>query len=159
MRNVLLLGSFLVSISLMACGGSGGSGDSTGPVLESATPNPIVRTQLFGDGGNLYKPVSDDHGSGGGNLVVLFDRQFTEAFDSCEIPLADGTVAPLICIDNQPWTQKPYSCFSNGERQTWRANFRCGAVGEIKVTCRSLTQEVIFTVPEAVRGHVCTRFG
>lgn len=122
-------------------------------------PNPVVATEYFGEDGNLYKPESDPEGSGQGNLVILLSSKFTEQFDSCEIKLSSGEVAQLICIDDQPWTETPYSCFSNGGRQTWRANFKCSAVAEIKVSCFEDKQEVIFTVSEAERRSVCNRFG
>ena len=139
---------------------------NTNTVSESAEAdlatvgNPLVTsTQLFGSGGNLYKPVSDADALGAGNLVVLFDSSFTNQFESCSIPLADGTTGNLSCIDDQPFTQIPFSCFSNGNRQTWRANFRCEAVGSVVVTCLDFNQEVIFTAPAGQTGAICSRFG
>ena len=121
--------------------------------------NPIVSTQFFGRDGNLYKPVSDPDASGGGNMVVLLSSQFTEQFDSCEIPVRSGRKAQLTCINDQPWTQIPFSCFSNGNRQTWRASFGCSEVAEITVTCYQFNQEVVFTLPDESKFRVCTRFG
>jgi len=126
--------------------------------LISSNPIP-TRTETFGVDGNLYKPVADDHGAGAGNLVVLLGSKFTEAFDSCEVTLNTGEVRQLVCIDDQPWTHIPYSCFANGDRQHWRADFKCSAMSEVKVTCREEKQEVVFTAP-AGRGHeLCSRFG
>lgn len=121
--------------------------------------NPITDIQFFGQNGNLYKPRGDDHGAGGGNLVVLLSSQYTVEFERCEIRLRSGQVAQLRCINDQPWTQIPYSCFSNGNRQTWRADFKCSDVAEVSVTCREEKQEIVFTVPERQRGQVCSRFG
>ena len=150
MKNLILC--LIIIVFMSACGSSSSGG-------EGETDNPIVNTQFFGQNGNLYKPSADGHSSGAGNLVVLFDSSFTTRFDSCEIKLATGEVAQLLCIDYEEWTQTPFSCFSNGNRQTWRANFTCDKAGEVLVTCRDAMQEVVFTVPEEVRGHVCTRFG
>ncbi len=122
--------------------------------------NPLVRsTQFFGQNGNVYKPVSDETASGGGNMVVLFSAAFTRQFESCSVLMGDGSSRALTCIDDQPWTQIPFSCFSNGNRQTWRADFRCGSVGAVVVTCVDFNQEITFTVPEGQQGNVCTRFG
>ena len=122
--------------------------------------NPLVRsTQFFGQNGNIYKPVSDLEASGGGNMVVLFSSAFTRQFESCSIIMGDGTSRALTCIDNQPWTQIPFSCFSNGNRQTWRADFKCSSVGSVVVTCIDLNQEITFTVPEGQEGNVCSRVG
>lgn len=172
-RNKFYLRAICLSVSicflgsLLGCGDSGGGDSESDSFLESApldseakAVNPIASSvQYFGQGGNLYKPVSDEHASGGGNVVVLLDRQFTERFDTCEIPLVSGEMAHLECVDYVPWSHTPYSCFANGDRQHWRASFRCGSVAEIRVVCRDENQEVTFTVPEEQRGWVCTRFG
>ncbi len=152
---------FFLSL-LSACGSSGGDGSIDDPFGEtpvSEAPNLIVSTQFFGENGNIYKPQSDDKGAGQGNMVVLFSASFTTQFESCSIRKSNGEIAPLLCINDQPWTQIPFSCFSNGNRQTWRANFSCNEVGEVKVTCKDMNQEVVFTVPESARSFVCTRFG
>ncbi|MCO6431967.1 MAG: hypothetical protein J5J00_14000 [Deltaproteobacteria bacterium] len=154
---------FILTVSTLfaACGGGGGGDGSTSEPEggDFLTGNPIVSTQFFGESGNLYKPASDETSSGQGNLVVLLSSQFTTQFDSCEMRKANGEIAQLICINDQPWTHVPFSCFSNGGRQTWRANFRCNEAAEVRVVCRDLNQEVTFTVPDAALGHVCTRFG
>lgn len=187
MRYVIILfvSFFFVSCSfLISCGGSSNSSNDTAEVMkepadetaapetaapETAVPetaaaeiveaNPIVETQFFGQSGNIYKPESDPEASGDGNLVVLLSSQFTEQFDRCEIALNTGETKQLVCINNQPWTQIPFSCFSNGNRQTWRADFKCSSAAEVKVTCFEDNQEIIFTVPEAQRGQICSRFG
>ena len=143
------------------CGGSsGGDGDSVSEEMTTEeVANPIARTtEFFGAEGNLYKPRSDITGAGAGNLVVLFSSKFTQEFNSCETTLNTGEVAQLICINTEEWTQVPFSCFSNGNRQTWRANFKCEAMAEVKVTCFDDNQEIDFTVPEAQRGQICSRF-
>lgn len=159
-----LVGGFFLS----GCGDSSSSSEedlfvddaALSAVSEGAkSANPIVSTQYFGQGGNLYKPVSDVDASGGGNVVVLLDRQFTERFDTCEIPLTNGEMGRLECLDTVPWTHTPYSCFANGDRQHWRATFRCGSVAKVEVVCRDENQEVTFKVPEGQEGWVCTRFG
>ena len=153
MKNIII--SLLLLVLMSACGSSSSGGDSG----NMETDNPIVERQLFGQNGNLYKPSADPKSSGAGNLVVLLGQQFTTRFNSCEIKLASGEVAQLLCIDNEDWTQVPFSCFSNGNRQTWRANFTCDKVAEVLVTCRDAMQEVVFTVPDELRGLVCNRFG
>ena len=155
-KSTVLL-SLLSLIFITSCGGGGGGSDSEDSDLSPT--NPITSTQFFGENGNLYKPRSDDHASGAGNLVILLSPQFTTRFDTCEIKKNDGTVASLLCIDDQDWTQIPFSCFSNGGRQTWRATFPCNEAGEVRVVCRDLLQEVTFTVPDTSLGQVCGRFG
>lgn len=152
--------AFPALLTLTGCGGDSGDGEEE--IIEpppAAAPNPIVSTQYFGQNGNLWKPRGDDHGGSPGSLVVLLSAQFTEQFDTCEVPMADGTIGQLICINNQPWTQTPYSCFTNGDRQTWRAPFGCEDAGDVKVTCKQENQEVIFTVPDGVGKNTCQRYG
>jgi hypothetical protein len=160
MKKLLIL---LPLCFIISCGGGSGSEDdlvNAGEVLsEVIEDNPIVKTQFFGDGGNLYKPKADAHGAGAGNLVILADASFTRQFESCSIKLNTGEISQLYCINDQPWTQIPYSCFSNGNRQTWRANAKCEDVAEVKVTCKDLNQEIVFTVPEEVRNRICWRHG
>lgn len=95
---------------------------------ESAPGNTVMFDD-FGVDGNLYKPVSDATGAGGGNAVVLLSSKYTEEFDSCTLTLADGTAHNLICL-KAAFTQTPFSCFSNGNRQTWRAGVRCEEVAD-----------------------------
>ncbi len=135
------------------------SSESASGGADVVVENPIVSTQFFGQNGNLWKPAGDDHGAGAGNLVVLLSAEFTEEFDSCEVVHASGEVRQLICINDQPWTHTPFSCFSNGDRQTWRADFKCSEAAEVKVTCREEKQEIVFTVPDQVKHQVCSRFG
>ena len=103
--------------------------------------------------------MSDPEGAGRGNLVVLLAQKFTEQFDSCEVMLNTGETEQLLCINDQPWTQIPFSCFSNGNRQTWRANFSCHNMAEVSVVCKSPSQEVTFSVADEQKGNICTRFG
>ncbi|MCB9030524.1 MAG: hypothetical protein H6619_05685 [Deltaproteobacteria bacterium] len=156
-----LISLFILS-TLIACGGGAGSTglDSTS---SSSASDPIVEKVVtrdyFGTDGNLYKPVSDLTASGAGNMVVLFSAKYTEQFDSCRVSKDDGTTADLICINDQEWTHIPFSCFANGNRQTWRANFKCSSVGEVVVTCLLGTDEYVFEAPNGQTGNVCTRFG
>ncbi len=126
---------------------------------EITTPQIKQTVDYFGRDGNLYKPKSDPEASGDGNLVVLLSSKYSKQFDSCEIKTNSGEIAQLYCINTEPWTQIPYSCFSNGNRQTWRANFKCNDVSEVKVICRLPNEEVIFTVPKGQTNWICTRFG
>lgn len=89
----------------------------------------------------------------------MFDPTFSEQFESCEVTKTTGETAQLVCINDQPFTQIPYSCYSNGGRQTWRATFTCDEVAEVVVTCYLRDEVYIFTVGEAARPQVCSRFG
>lgn len=154
-----LLLSLLLLLTLMACGGSNDdSVDEATATTSSSSSLSSVETHYFGQNGNLWKPAGDEHGGSPGNLVVLFSAQFNNQFDSCQVTLVDGSTAQLICINDQPWTQVPYSCFTNGDRQTWRATFGCSHVAEVKVICHIGTAEYIFTVPDTYLGSVCSRF-
>ena len=156
MKTLNLISLFLACSLLIACGGGSSKSSSNVPAEDDG----IARsTEVFGQDGNLYKPRADGHSSGAGNLVVLLGAKFTTQFDSCEIMLNTGEIAQLICINNEEWTQVPFSCFSNGNRQTWRANFTCDAVGEVRVVCRDATREVTFVAPDPFIGSVCSRFG
>lgn len=115
----LTLTAFLLIVCL-SCGGSGTTTEGTGANLVF---------EDFGIGGNLYKPVSDETGAGGGNVVVLFDSKFNQEFESCTLSLADGTAHNLSCLKAE-FTEVPFSCFSNGDRQTWRAGVRCEEVSD-----------------------------
>ena len=138
-------------------GGSGGDDDPEQQAIEET----IVRAieEIFGTEGHLWKPRADDISSGAGNLVVLLGTEFTTRFDTCKVPLNDGTMADLVCIDDQPWTQTPFSCFSNGNRQTWRANFTCDQAARVEVVCQDSEKQVVFTVGDGALGAVCSRFG
>lgn len=155
--NIVLSFCCILLGGLIGCGGSGG-GDSE-IVQEDQSITKVVIEESFGVEGSLWKPVSDGHSSGSGNLVILLTSRYATQFDSCEVPLNDGTIGQLICINDQPWTHVPFSCFSNGGRQTWRANFRCSSAARVEATCKSGTTEVKFTVPAAQLSQVCTRFG
>ena len=147
----------LIAILSINCGGGGGGDNSTEVDLSLNTR--MVVEQTFGTEGNLWKPKSDGHSSGAGNLVVLFSSKFTSEFNSCEVRLNDGSTSQLICINNQSWTHVPFSCFSNGGRQTWRANFTCGKASGVEVLCKTDELDYVFTVPPAARAAVCSRFG
>ena len=154
MKKILLALLLLIS----ACGG--GSGDD-GSNEEIVIDDPQVTTTIhaFGLDNNLWKPSADSEGSTPGNVVILINPAFTERFDSCEVPLHGGEVRQVTCVDYVEWTHIPYSCFGNGGRQTWRTDFKCHEVLEVKVTCYLRDQIHIFTVPDEVRYNVCSRFG
>ncbi|MCB0328384.1 MAG: hypothetical protein KDD70_01940 [Bdellovibrionales bacterium] len=150
----------LLFTALASCGGGGGGGSSDDSA--NALPEEDLRQQFveyFGTEGNIWKPSSDPISSGAGNLVVLLSPKYTTRFDTCELTLIDGSTAQLLCIDFEEWTQIPFSCFSNGGRQTWRANFGCDDAALVEVTCRDATQEVVFTVDGPAVSAVCSRFG
>ncbi len=152
-----ILAIVLMSTSIWACSGSDDDLITAEP--EGVIPDPIERsTDRFGERGNLWKPRADEHSPAPGNLVVLLSAEYSAQFDSCEVTLRNGMVAQLICINDQPWTQTPFSCFSNGNRQTWRGMFKCSEVADVKVTCRSSAREVVFSVPDPNRSQVCSRF-
>lgn len=160
MRFVGLAVVAAFSLMFASCGSSGGGGEeeSTEAVVLEETITKAFE-EYFGVEGNLWKPRSDDHSSSPGNLVVLLSSKYTTRFDTCEIPLNDGTTAQLLCIDTESWTHTPYSCFSNGGRQTWRASFGCSKAARIEVVCRDSDKEVVFTVPFGQEGRICERFG
>ncbi len=135
--------------------GSEGTGNSD----QSNTGDITFAREIFGNDGNLWKPKSEEADAGGGNLVVLLNSRYTTRFDTCEVLRSTGEISQLDCNDRAPWTEEPFSCFSNGRRQTWRASFRCQSAAEIRVICRSSTQEVTFTVDDNNLGRVCERFG
>ena len=154
--------SLVLALSLSACGGSSDGGDAAGGEGDSVSPAiPLLSMgdETFGRDGNLWKPRSEESDSGGGNLVVLLTSRYTTRFDTCQVRMNDGTTADLFCNDQVPWTEIPFSCFSNGNRQTWRANFRCESAAEVRVVCRDANQEITFEAPEGGLGSICNRFG
>lgn len=162
-KEILQILLIFIAGFILACGedttndsSSTGSDSSTGG---GSSGNLVRIIEFFGTDGNLYKPFGDPTASGAGNMVVLLSSKYIQRFDTCEIPTVDGGIAQLTCLDTVPWTHIPYSCFSNGNRQTWRSNFSCHNVAEIEVTCRDATREVIFTVPDQLKQSVCQRFG
>ena len=160
MTRYLLI--FAFALVLGSCGSSSDSSDeeaaTEAPATESTEGREVIE-DTFGVGGNLYKPRSDVISSGAGNVVVLFDRSYSEQMEGCSIPLKDGTSGALFCINNEAFTQVPFSCFSNGGRQTWRGNFKCEDVGEVVVMCRRGDKRFRFSAPGGQTGNVCTRFG
>ncbi len=134
--------------------------DPDEPIL---CPNPIAQGPIvFGVNGtdSLYKPESDSDG----NVVVLLDSVFQGQFDDCKIKTGANEYRNLNCIDNAPWTQIPYSCFSNPvgnnpPRQTWRADIKCDQVEEIEIVCSDECQSVTFTVMNEDINKVCERWG
>ena len=165
-RAALLFG-ILLSLSLTACGGgSGGGGGDSAQEVASAIADELIAedttrraTEIFGQNGNLYKPSGDETAAGAGNMVFLANPAYTEQFDNCEIQDTSGATVQLICINNQPWTMIPFSCFSNGNRQTWRAPFGCGEVAQVRIVCRRPGLEVTFQAPPGLEGAVCSRLG
>ncbi|RMG44827.1 MAG: hypothetical protein D6719_01085 [Candidatus Dadabacteria bacterium] len=165
MRKIFIL--ILFTAFIAACGSSTDSSDGvammsddgSAPVAEPVVEERNVTREFFGQKGNLWKPAADGHSSGAGNLVVLFGSHHSKQFERCRVKKTDGTLADLLCINDQPWTQVPFSCFSNGNRQTWRATFPCSQVSQVRVSCLRGGNEWVFTVPDAQKGGVCSRFG
>ncbi len=148
----------LLALFIAACNSA--TTDDEGNIIDDPdTDNPIAKsTETFGVDGNLWKPSGDPTASSAGNLVILLSSKFRREFDSCEVPLKSGGVGQLNCAKTA-FSDIPFSCFTNGNRQTWRANFKCSDAAQVKVVCRDPNQEVTFTVPEGQRGWVCNRFG
>lgn len=136
---------------------NGGGGDQPEPEPET---NPIVNgVQYFGNDGNLWKPEGDGGGPlYSGNVVVLFSSKFKKQFNECVANLKNGQSYNLTCVDDQPWTQTPYSCFSNGNRQTWRAKLSCDKFRNATITCKDSNQEITFKAKNNNR-RACNRHG
>lgn len=170
-----VLSLLVLSLALVACSDDSGSDSidagSEDLVLNDPAPpasdDPALVgktiTDYFGQDGNLWKPAGDDHGAGPGNLVILAGAKYSTQFESCSLKKTDGTTAPLTCINNAPWTHIPYSCFGNplggGDRQHWRADFRCGSAAAVEVICSLGLDTYVFIAPDGRLGEVCTRFG
>jgi hypothetical protein len=131
------------------------TGSATPRPTASATPNPgnsnpvASGPQNFIDGanGNLWKPVSENNG----NVVVLFEPKWTRLFsEGCYLTLKNGSRERLFCGG-------VLDCFTNPNRMTLRSNVRCSEVSEVRVVCEEAKQTVTFTVPQSLRGQVCTR--
>lgn len=162
MRTPLLLPLLSSLLFLSSCGGEDNNPAEATISTDSeiaAAPEIVVTKDTFGVDGNLWKPKADPKGSTPNNVVVLFSAKYTERFDNCEIALKDGSTAQLYCQDNVPWTHVPYSCFANGNRQTWRTDFKCSSPSEVKVTCRLRGAEYEFSAPDGATGWTCNRFG
>lgn len=120
--------------------------DNKPDATPTAQSNPLCEgVQDFTDG-TLWKPVSDGGGPEfSGNPVFLISNKFEKQFEKCAVELKDGTMHELRCIDNAPWTHTPFSCFSNGERQTWRVGVAAKSVKrDAKIYCEELTQTCVF---------------
>lgn len=157
-------------LTLGACGGDVSLGanadeeqsDSSSSGTSSNSDSSIsvsIRTEYFGEKGNLWKPEADEGSANAGLLVVLLAPEFTDRFDSCEVPLIDGTMGALDCNDRVEWSHTPYSCVANGGREHWRANFRCEDTALVRVVCRSTAEEVTFEAPGVGISAVCSRHG
>ena len=104
--------------------------------------NPLCNEVEDFENGTLYKPVADGGGSTySGNPVFLISNKFERQFARCEVELKDGRLEALDCVDNVPWTQTPFSCFSNGNRQTWRLKLPASRIkNKAKITCYEKNQ-------------------
>lgn len=109
-------------------------------------------TEVFGENGNLWKAVSDTRG---GNLVLLFDSKFCQEFDRCRVFRTNGELEDLTCTKDQ-FTQTPFSCFTNPDRQTWRADFKCQSAREVYALCTGAGVQVEFIARPGESSQVCS---
>ncbi len=152
-----------LSFSIIACGSSSDvnlSGEEN--ESEGSTPTPAeeqieTRTEYFGEKGNLWKPRADENSSTSGLLVVLLSSEYTDVFDSCAVPLLDGTFGALDCNDRVEWSHHPFSCVANEGREHWRAYFTCDKAAMVQVICRNATQRVTFEAKGAGISATCSR--
>ena len=153
LSKITLIGLIIFAFS---CGIN--DGDSNEPdtspaptVAPSLTPeNPISSGEIFGTGGNLWKPISDTSG----NMVVVFDKKFVKKFSKgCRAFLKNGKTDELFCNDTT------HKCFGNGDRLHMRGNQKCEKYAEVKVICEEEKQSVTFTAPPGQLKNVCRRFG
>ena len=125
-------------------------------------PAPLEREiekHFFGLTGSRYYPVSRLEGAGKGNVLVALGTEFETPFESCSMPLADGTTAPLVCAQAVNHSTNSTPCVDDRGIQIWRASFRCSSVAELKVTCKRNDREIVFTVHDGLEDKVCSFFG
>lgn len=166
MKKVILTYiSCLVVIVITLVSGCSDSNEQIVVIEEPTCPNPIAsEPQIFGQNGSIYKPSGDPEASGAGKVVVLLDPAFSSQFDECKIKTGSNTYESLTCINDAPWTQVPFSCFSNpvagrGLRQTWRSGLACEDIHRVEVICTDSCQSVTFKAPQGSLRKVCERLG
>lgn len=158
LSRISLIGLITLSIG---CGIGEGGGNPEPSPEPSVAPEPIpepenplvVKKQIFGENGNLWKPVSDTTG----NMVVVLDPKWVKLFTySCKAKLKNGKSDTLSCGG-------PRACFANPingkDRMHLRGSFKCREYAKVEVVCEEEKQTVIFTVKEADVNKVCNRFG
>lgn len=118
-----------------------------------------MEKHFFGFSGSRYYPVSRLEGAGKGNVLVALGSEFERPFESCSMPLADGTTAPLVCTQAVNNSTNSAPCVDDRGVQIWRASFRCSSVAELKVTCKRDDREVMITVRQGLEDQVCSFFG
>lgn len=176
MKCSILLKASVLTLAMagfIGCGDGGSNSTDTeddlgsSDVIDGGTTNSVteevVIRDVFGRDGNLWKPSGDEHGSSPGAVVMIFSPKYGKEFDKCEFKTKGGGVRRATCINNVPWTHKPYSCFANpshgGDRQHWRTFTSCYDLAEVYASCTLGNKKYIFTAPGGQGAAVCTRFG
>ena len=126
--------------------------------MSSVSSEREIEERYFGVAGNQYFPVSALEGVGRGNVQVSIKNVFNQSFESCSMPLADGSLAPLTCVDSAGEKSAGEKCVDSSGNQVWQASFRCTSVLELKVICIADGARVLFTVPEGAGDQVCSQF-
>lgn len=122
------------------------------PTLEPENPIVLVSEKFTdGNGGNLWKPVSDTSG----NLVIVLSSKFKKEFSlGCTLKKTNGETEKLFCGG-------VYKCFGNpdrgGDRLHLRSKIKCNQAKEVKVICKEEKQEITFSVDAAKLSEVCKR--
>ncbi len=147
----------VIAVSLLISCGSDNTPQQPNPSpAPSAIPspeleNPLSKGEIFGVGGNLWKPVSDTNG----NMVVVLDTKFQKIFTyGCYATLKNNTKQFLFCDENIG-----LKCFGNGNRLHLRSRSKCDAFKEVRVVCEEEKQTVVFQTPKGQLSQVCKRFG
>ena len=130
-----------------------GSGDqrSSSPLTEvepAVGAIEVVETNYFEVGGSEYHPSE-----GQGNVLFLL-KSSEVALDSCFVPLADGSVAPLVQQKEAPESTNSYAGY-----QTWQVRVRCTSLAEIRVQCLQGERRIVYTVADDAQDEVCAHFG
>jgi hypothetical protein len=152
-------------ISGIGCGIGDGNGNpdpepsptpsaSIAPTPKPELENPlVVKKQIFGETGNLWKPVSDTTG----NMVVVLDPKWVKLFTyGCKAKLKNGNTDTLFCNEQFKCYGNPYQ---GKDRMHLRGNFKCKDYAKVEVLCEEEKQTVTFTVKDADLNKVCNRFG
>lgn len=88
----------------------------------------------------LYKPVSDTTG----NVVLVFDSKYKQAFESVQIQLRDGSYTDAWWKGLELWGNPD----SGGERQHWRTNVRASEVrNNALILIEDKSQKCRFALP------------
>lgn len=129
-----------ISLSILGCGKIDNKPIPiiTEPIItEPDKTNPKCNSIQPFSNGTVWKPLAEGGGAQySGNPVLLIDKSFVLQFKSCVIESKNSNSIPLTCLDSVQWTQTPFSCFSNGDRQTWRLDVQATAIkNKALITC------------------------